>query len=207
MKSLFAVVSTIALLSFKSNCIKKFLHSNWCQASETISLIRYGQRNNKVSRRYQDMMSLFCCCFYHASLIQNYSKNFLPAKYCFSFPDCCVVLSGRILARNLPWNWSMKSHLSRLREELLPAKEVNLNILLPFLLQVFVSCFGIILLPLRMNLPEYSSFLLKQTLILLLDIQLSTYALICPSQRYASTVVYALFKIIIIRAASRGFLH
>ncbi|PHT87677.1 NADH dehydrogenase [ubiquinone] iron-sulfur protein 6, mitochondrial [Capsicum annuum] len=55
MKSLFAVVSTIALLSFKSNCIKKFLHSNWCQASETISLIRYGQRNNKDTSKKSPM--------------------------------------------------------------------------------------------------------------------------------------------------------
>lgn len=79
----------------------------------------------------------------------------------------------------------------------------NLNNILypPFFLQVLVSCLGIILLPVRINLAESTLFVLLKQTQLLLDIQLSIYALICPSQLYASTVVCALFKIITIRAA------
>lgn len=142
-------------------------------------------------------------------LIQNYSKNFLPIKFSVSFPDCCVVLDGRILARNLPWNWLVKFHLSRLREGLLPAKEViwtTYRAPISFasvseLLRNYTASF-------KKNLSawKYYFFLLKQTHLLLV-IQLSIYALICPSQLYASTVVCALFKIITIRTAIWGFLN
>lgn len=136
--------------------------------------------------------------------LQNYTRllqEFSPHKV-LSFPDCFVVLDGRILARNLPWNWSVKFHLSRLREGLLPAKEV---IWITYCTPISFASVGELLrnctASIKNHLPESTIFFLLKQTHLLLDIQLSIYASICLSQLYASIVVCALFKIITIRAA------
>lgn len=75
----------------------------------------------------------FCCCFYNATNPKLHQEFFL-VNTLFIFLIAVWCLNGRILAKNLPWNWSMKFHLSRLRVGLLPAKEV---IWVSFLFQKF----------------------------------------------------------------------